>query len=84
MVSSRSEGPSFDRGAVYKQQYQYEARRLLREAMAGAGLSCRDLAGRLTERGLPHTADALTTKISRGSFSAAFFLLCMRLTQRRS
>ena len=84
MATTKSERSQFHRGAFYKEQYQCDARRILREAMSGAGLSCRDLARKLTERGLPHTVDGLATKISRGSFSAAFFLLCMRLTESRS
>lgn len=67
---------------TYKQQYQAEARRRVQEAMKGTGLTCRDLASKLTSIGLPHTADGLATKISRGTFSAAFFLICLRLSQQ--
>ncbi|WP_414650156.1 DUF6471 domain-containing protein [Devosia sp.] len=81
MASSRTDESSFHRGAFYKQQYQHEARRLLRKAMESSGVSCRDLARKLTGIGLPHTADGLATKISRGTFSAAFFLVCLRLVQ---
>ena len=58
--------------------WNFEARRLLREQLTQAGLDYADLASRLALRGTHLTAKALTNKINRGTFSLAFFLECMQ------
>lgn len=81
MATDKSEARLDYNGAFYRKQYQSEARRLVQTGMESAGISCRELASRLTSLGLPHSADGLATKISRGTFSAAFLLICLRLVK---
>lgn len=57
--------------------WNFEARRVLRQQMAVAGLDYADLASRLAHSGLKMTPKALNNKINRGTFTFAFFLQCM-------
>lgn len=55
------------------------AKGLLKAELKKRGISYRDLADRLTEAGIPENERNLTNKISRGSFTAAFLLQCLRV-----
>jgi hypothetical protein len=54
------------------------ARRLLKAELARAELSYEELAARLTKDGMPETKSGIASKISRGTFSAAFLLAALR------
>lgn len=51
---------------------------LLRSEMARRQLSYQDLAEKLAAIGLDETEHNLRNKVSRGSFSAVFFVQCLR------
>jgi Domain of unknown function (DUF6471) len=53
------------------------ASRMLRAKMVGQGVSYDELAKRLGEIGVKGTSGGLRNKISRGSFTADFFLHCL-------
>ena len=50
---------------------------MLKAEMKRRNLSYRDLAERLGERGVTETEANLRNKISRGGFTAAFFIQCL-------
>lgn len=54
-----------------------QAKRILRSEMVRCGATYADLAGRLEAADRPSSASSLRNKISRGRFSAAFFLKCL-------
>jgi hypothetical protein len=55
---------------------------VLRAELARQGLSYRQLAALLAGIGVDETERAIANKLSRGSFSFAFFLQCMRALGR--
>ncbi|KAK43914.1 MULTISPECIES: DUF6471 domain-containing protein [Burkholderiaceae] len=55
---------------------------VLRAELARQGVSYRQLARMLTDIGVDETERAIANKLSRGSFSFAFFLQCMRALGR--
>lgn len=55
-----------------------EARNLLRSQLARSGVSYKVLAARLGAIGVQDNEAAIASRISRGKFSFAFFLQCMR------
>lgn len=55
------------------------AKGLLKAELKKRGISYRELAERLTDAGIPDSERNLTNKISRGSFTAAFLLQCLRV-----
>lgn len=57
--------------------YQERAKNILKAELKRRGVSYRDLAARLNERGAHENERNLANKISRGSFTAAFFMMCM-------
>ena len=54
-----------------------KVKRLLKSELVKRGISSSDLVFLLNERGLNETRSSVTSKISRGSFSATFFLQCL-------
>jgi hypothetical protein len=54
-----------------------EAKRILRAEMVRRGVSYDDLAKKLGEAGVEETNKSLRSKLSRGSFTADFFLQAM-------
>lgn len=58
--------------------WNLEAKRLLKAELARRGVSYRVLVTRLESIGVVDTEGAISNKISRGKFSFAFFLQCMR------
>ena len=50
---------------------------LLKSELVKRGISNSDLVFLLNEQGLNETQSSITSKISRGSFSASFFLQCL-------
>lgn len=54
-----------------------KVKRLLKSELIKRGISNAELALRLNEVGLEETKSSIDSKISRGTFSAGFFLQCM-------
>ena len=52
-------------------------KRLLKSELVKRGISTSDLVFLLNKRGLDETQSSVASKISRGTFSAAFFLQCL-------
>lgn len=50
---------------------------LLKAELKRRGLGYRDLAEKLTAMGVPETERNIANKISRGGFTAAFFVQCL-------
>jgi hypothetical protein len=50
---------------------------LLKSELVKRGVSTSDLVSLLNEQGFGETQSSITSKISRGSFSATFFLQCL-------
>ena len=57
--------------------YEAKAKGLLKAELKRRGLGYRDLSDRLAEIGIRETERNLANKISRGGFSAAFFVQCL-------
>lgn len=53
------------------------AKNLLKSELKRRGMSYRQLAERLTEMHIPENERNIANKISRGGFTAAFFLQCL-------
>jgi hypothetical protein len=58
-------------------EYEERGKNLLKAELKRRGIGYRDLAEKLTALGLPETERNLANKISRGGFTAAFFLQCL-------
>ena len=54
--------------------WEDRAKRFLKAELARADVSYRELADRLKKHGLEETEASIANKISRGTFSATFFL----------
>lgn len=54
-----------------------KVKRLLKSELVKRGISTADLVCLLNEKGLNETQSSITSKISRGTFSATFFLQCL-------
>ena len=54
-----------------------EAKSVLKAELKRRNVGYRELAERLTAMGTPETDRNITNKISRGGFTAAFFLQCL-------
>ena len=54
-----------------------ETKNLLKAELKRKGVSYRDLAEKLTAMGIPESERNLANKISRGGFTAAFFIQCL-------
>lgn len=55
-------------------EYETRAKNLLKAELKRRGVTYAQLAEKLAERGIPETERNLNNKISRGGFSAAFFM----------
>jgi hypothetical protein len=62
---------------VGKTDWEEEAKASIKAELKRSYMSYADLAARLTESGMPMKEPALRNKISRGNFSASFFLRCL-------
>ncbi len=58
-------------------EYEDKARKLLKDALVKEGWTHGQLSEALAEIGVPISNVAITNKISRGGYSAAFLLQCM-------
>jgi hypothetical protein len=59
------------------QEYEEKAKNLLKSELKRRGVGYRELAEKLTAMGVPETERNLANKISRGGFTAAFFVQCL-------
>ncbi len=57
--------------------YEAQAKNILKGELKRRGITYAQLAERLRERGAKESERNLANKISRGSFTAAFFMMCM-------
>lgn len=64
--------------AKRNQEWQAEVKGLLRAELTSRGLTYADLANKLIGLGVKADRRNLSNKIARGSFSAVFFLQCLR------
>lgn len=58
-------------------RYREQGKNILKAEIKRHGMTYRSLAERLGEMGVEESERNLANKISRGSFTAAFFLLCL-------
>lgn len=54
-----------------------KVKRLLKAELVRRGISHSDLAGMLIKIGIEETKSSIDSKISRGTFSASFFIQCL-------
>jgi len=66
-------------GAYAGVDWADEAKRLLKAHLKRAGCTYKDLADRFEKIGVHETEANIRNKLSRGSFTAAFFLQCLAL-----
>lgn len=57
--------------------YEARAKNILKSELKRRGMTYAQLAEKLTALGLSDNERNLANKISRGSFTAAFFMMCM-------
>ena len=57
--------------------WQERAKNLLKAELKRRNVGYRELAEKLTSLGIPETERNIANKISRGGFTAAFFLQCL-------
>lgn len=57
--------------------YEERAKNILKSELKRRGITYADLAERLQTLGVKENERNLANKISRGSFTAAFFMMCM-------
>lgn len=66
------------RGIIMREDVWAErAKNLLKAELKRRGVGYRELAEKLTAQGTPETERNLANKISRGGFTAAFFIQCL-------
>lgn len=63
--------------SVVVESYETKAKNILKAELKRRGVTYGQLADRLTAIGTPETERNIANKISRGSFTAAFFMMCM-------
>jgi hypothetical protein len=59
------------------QRWRTEASRVLKARLARCGMSYAELASRLNANGASESYASIANKVSRGTFSFAFFLQCI-------
>jgi len=58
-------------------EWQDRVKGLLKAELKKKGVGYRDLADKLTAMGIPETERNISNKLSRGSFTAVFFVQCL-------
>lgn len=64
--------------------WEFQAKAILKAQLTRVGWSYRDLSMHFAEMGVSETEANLRNKLSRGSFTAAFFLKCLALTNTQT
>jgi hypothetical protein len=62
---------------VRDDEWAEKAKNLLKAELKRRGVGYRELAEKLTEMGTPETDRNIANKISRGGFTAGFFIQCL-------
>jgi Domain of unknown function (DUF6471) len=78
MCGGESHNPPFKMGLGRMVDWYQEARRVLRAELVRREVGYKQLAALLNGIGVHETERSIANKMSRGSFSFAFFLQCMR------
>lgn len=63
---------------VSEQEWGERTKRFMKAELKRHGVTYEELAERLTADGMPETKASISNKISRGSFTAAFFVASMK------
>ena len=58
-------------------EWQDRVKGILKAELKRKGVSYADLAAKLTTMGIPETERNISNKLSRGSFTAVFFVQCL-------
>lgn len=58
-------------------EWNNRVKRILKSELVKRGLSTEDLTNLLNENGFMETKSSVNSKISRGTFSASFFMQCL-------
>ena len=58
-------------------EWQDRVKGVLKAELKRKGVSYADLAAKLTKMGIPETERNISNKLSRGSFTAVFFVQCL-------
>jgi len=66
-----------------EQRWRTEASRVLKSRLVRHGLSYKELARRLSAAGVAESSASIANKISRGSFTFAFYLHCMHVLEHQ-
>lgn len=64
--------------------YAERAKNILKSELKRRGITYADLADKLTAIGMKESERNIANKISRGSFTAAFFMMCMDVIDAHS
>jgi hypothetical protein len=64
-------------GSLVETDWQARVKGILKAELKRRGIGYRELAERLTAQGKPESERNIANKISRGGFSAAFFVECL-------
>ncbi len=64
--------------------WEFEAKAILKAQLTRLGWTYRDLSKHFAEVGVSESEANLRNKLSRGSFTAAFFLKCLALTNTQT
>lgn len=64
--------------------YEVQAKNILKGELKRRGITYAQLAEKLTALGAKESERNIANKISRGSFTAAFFMMCMEAIGARS
>ena len=64
--------------------YENQAKNILKAELKRRGITYAELAAKLTALGAKESERNIANKISRGSFTAAFFMMCMDAIGARS
>jgi len=72
------------RPANKQDQWTLKAKNILKAELKRRGVTYRQLGERLGEMGIHETERNLNNKISRGGFSAAFFIRCLEAIDCKS
>ncbi len=70
-------GSDYDEAVMRDEDWAEYAKNMLKAELKRRGMAYRDLAERLGQIGIDENERNLANKISRGGFTAAFFLQCM-------
>ncbi|MDD9739768.1 DUF6471 domain-containing protein [Marinovum sp. SP66] len=70
--------PTARKGNPLNAEFEEKAKRFLRDAMAQKGVTYDQLTERLASIGVDMSKGGVANKISRGGFSAAFLLQCIK------